>query len=99
MKKKYIIQQIKNLSPWYQTIDLDGEITTDYSKTYGKDVSGEVCWRKIKTLIPESLEGKRILDIGCNAGYYCIQSSIENCNEYDWCWPGKNPVYERDDLI
>src|SRR5690606_23598237 len=30
-------------------------------------------WDKIKTAIPEQLDGWKVLDVGCNAGFYSIE--------------------------
>jgi SAM-dependent methyltransferase len=81
MDKNYIIKKIKELIPWYQAIDFDGVLTQTYSKPNESAKSGEVLWNKIKTFLPETLEGKRVLDLGCNAGYYCIKSLLLNCKE------------------
>ena len=78
MDKNYIIKKIKELVPWYQAIDFNGILTQTYSKPNESAKSGEVLWNKIKTFLPETLEGKRVLDLGCNAGYYCIKSFLLN---------------------
>jgi SAM-dependent methyltransferase len=75
MKKNYIISQIQKLKPWYQSITLDG------LKTTSAKVSGEYFWPQIKKFLSADLEGKRILDLGCNAGYYCMSSAFLNCKE------------------
>ena len=75
MEKSYIISKIQELVPWYQTIDLDGIITTS------KKTSGENVWIKINKLVPEGFKNKRILDLGCNAGFYCMKAALDNCKE------------------
>ena len=67
-------KKIKELEPWYQSFDFDGIKTR---KDSGKQafISGEYVWQQIKTFLPTSLEGVRILDLGCNAGYYAIQAA------------------------
>jgi SAM-dependent methyltransferase len=75
MDKNYIISKVRELKPWYQTITLDG------LKTTHKSLSGEYFWPEIKNFLPDNLEGKRILDLGCNAGYYSIQSALLGCKE------------------
>src|SRR5581483_2642972 len=32
-----------------------------------------VKWRRFSSVIPDSLEGKSVLDIGCNAGFYAME--------------------------
>lgn len=71
MDKKYIESVVKKYRKWYQRMDLDGVITN-----LGFAGGGDFVWEKIKTFLPDSLEGKRILDVGCSAGYYCVQASL-----------------------
>lgn len=62
---------------WYQTIDFDGRLTR------GKKGKGdtEKTWGNIKQLLPKTLKGMRILDLGCNAGMYCVKSSLMGARE------------------
>ena len=76
MNKDYIIQKIKDLVPWYQRINLDGTMTLKKGDNYFYAKAGEHTWNTISKLIPTSLEGMRILDLGCNAGFYSVKSSL-----------------------
>ena len=62
---------------WYQIIDIDG------TPTNGKPGKGDVetTWKNVKTLLPDNLNGKRILDLGCNAGMYCVNSILMGAKE------------------
>lgn len=75
MDQKYIQNFVSKLGPWYQTINFDGIISTR-GGPYKNIVSGEREWKNFSTLIPDSLEGMRILDLGCNAGYFSMMSSL-----------------------
>src|ERR1700730_16992329 len=61
------------LGPWFHNIDLGGVMTApahflgDYPA---------VKWRRFAHTIPVDLEGKTVLDIGCNAGFYSIQMKL-----------------------
>lgn len=55
---------------WYQEINLLGNITVTNA---GSDVK---TFRKIVSLMDHPVSGLRILDIGCNAGLYCIEGAI-----------------------
>ena len=58
--------------PWYQIIDIDGKLTE------GSPGKGDVekTWENVKRLLPKTLKGMRILDLGCNAGIYCVNSIL-----------------------
>jgi len=71
MKKEEIQAKVKELGSWYQTIDFDGVITTD------SKISGVQLWKIIKAqYLPDSMSGMRVLDLGCNAGYFSVQAAI-----------------------
>lgn len=61
---------------WYQTIDF-----TDDIKSRGCAFCGDPAWGNMKKFLPSSFEGKRILDLGCNAGIFCVRSSIMGADE------------------
>ncbi len=68
---------MEDLGEWYQTIDIDGELTPGI---HGRgDV--EKTWDHVKEFLPETLEGIRILDLGCNAGMYCVKSILMGAEE------------------
>ena len=56
---------------WYQTVNFDG-----YKKK-GHGGCGDDVWHKIRSLMPGSLKGLKILDLGSNAGIFCVRSAIE----------------------
>ena len=57
---------------WYQSMDLgDGLLAQGYRD------SGDFIWPRIRALLSKNLKGKRILDIGCNAGVFCIRAAQE----------------------
>jgi len=70
MDRNYIVRKVQELAPWYQTIDFDGVVSNNKNKS-SIDV-----WNKIKTFLPESLEGMRVLDLGSNAGLYSVCAAL-----------------------
>ena len=63
--------EIKELAPWFHNIHLP-----DGSKTAPDHFLGDFPafkWKNIKAAIPEDLSGWKVLDIGCNAGFYSIE--------------------------
>jgi len=75
---------------WYQTIDFgDGVVTK------GCAWCGEPAWSNIRKFLPESLEGKRVLDLGCNAGLFCVRCALLGAKEVVGIdWPGWRPEYD-----
>jgi len=72
-----IRRRIEELAPWYQNIelapdlwtkDLDGERDIFSSR----DIPGPL-WRVIAQDLPD-IRGRRVLDIGCNAGYMSFEA-------------------------
>lgn len=64
-------EEIKALEPWFHNIHLP-----DGNQTAPDHFLGDFPlfkWNKIKEFIPENLTGWRVLDIGCNAGFYSIE--------------------------
>jgi len=68
-------RRIRELSPWYQNVELSAGVTTklvDGEAIHpGEDIPAPL-WREIERRLP-TLEGKRVLDIGCNAGYMSFE--------------------------
>ena len=63
-------QRIRELSPWFHNLDLDGIQTApdhflgDYPRTK---------FQRFASALPAALTGKSVLDIGCNAGFYSFE--------------------------
>ena len=71
MTKEELRLKIEELGPWYQTINFDGIISRK------SKISGIPLWKTIKSkYLPENMDGMRILDLGCNAGFISIQSAM-----------------------
>jgi len=54
---------------WYQTIRFEDDVVA-----HGPAWCGDPAWDHIKQFLPESLDGMRILDLGCNAGIFCVRA-------------------------
>jgi tRNA (mo5U34)-methyltransferase len=57
------------LGPWFHNIDLGG-VTTAPDHFLGDYPA--VKWRRFEHAIPSDLNGKAVLDIGCNGGFYSL---------------------------
>lgn len=70
-------ERARELSPWYQNIELAPGVWTkdlegDRDIFSGEDIPGPL-WRLIRRDLPD-ITGWRVLDIGCNAGYMSFES-------------------------
>jgi len=76
MKNNDLQKKIKSLGNWYQKINIDGIVTTSKGP-YSNVEKSLVVWNKINSLISNDSKELRILDLGCNAGYYSIMAAKE----------------------
>lgn len=77
MTREEILARIRELRPWFQNVPLSADISTkdlnDPTNFFpGHDIP-HALWRAIKDVIPSRLSGKRVLDVGCNAGFYSFK--------------------------
>ncbi|PYP89057.1 MAG: TIGR04290 family methyltransferase [Blastocatellia bacterium AA13] len=68
--REEIEKRVRGLGEWFHNLDLDG-VPTAPNHFLGDYPN--VKWRQFAHAIPESLEGKTVLDIGCNAGFYSME--------------------------
>lgn len=66
-----IQKEIDELAPWFHNLHLPDEKQTAPDHFLGDFPSFK--WKKISQAIPEDLNGWKVLDIGCNAGFYSIE--------------------------
>lgn len=62
---------IKSLEPWFHNIHLPDGKQTAPDHFLGDFPNFK--WQDIKKSIPEDLSGWKVLDVGCNAGFYSIE--------------------------
>src|SRR5882757_8669774 len=65
-----IRSRIDALGPWFHNLDLQG-VPTAPSHFLGDYPA--VKWRNFEEIVPKSLRGRTVLDIGCNAGFYAME--------------------------
>jgi tRNA (mo5U34)-methyltransferase len=63
-------ERIRELGPWFHNLDLRG-VKTAPTHFLGDYPSFK--FRDFADAIPSDLTGKSVLDIGCNAGFYCFE--------------------------
>src|SRR3981081_3175819 len=70
LSREEIRRRVDALGPWFHHLDLKGfspapsHFLGDYP---------QVKWRRFADVIPDNLQGKTVLDIGCNAGFYAME--------------------------
>jgi tRNA (mo5U34)-methyltransferase len=65
-------RQIAALAPWFHNLHLPGGVQTLPQHFLGGDFPS-FKWQQIEPWLPNDLRGWRVLDVGCNAGFYSFQ--------------------------
>ncbi|HEV7275205.1 MAG TPA: TIGR04290 family methyltransferase [Devosiaceae bacterium] len=63
-------RRIEELGPWFHNLDIDG-VSTAPDHFLGDYPAFK--WAGFKDAVPADLEGRSVLDIGCNAGFYSLE--------------------------
>ncbi len=75
MTRDEIQAELKRLAPWFHRIDLGDGLYTKTESVMGEPVDHpRAPWQTIQKLLPASLDGKSLLDVGCNAGFYAFEA-------------------------
>ncbi|WP_375382741.1 TIGR04290 family methyltransferase [uncultured Sphingomonas sp.] len=64
-------ERVDALAPWFHNIDLGGGLRTAPDHFLGDYPAFK--YARFADAIPTDLTGKSVLDIGCNAGFYCVE--------------------------
>ena len=67
-----IAEQIRALGPWFHNLHLPDGSQTQQDHFLGGDFPS-FKWKEIRRALPKRLEGWRVLDVGCNAGFYSFE--------------------------
>ncbi|HKD67146.1 MAG TPA: DUF1698 domain-containing protein [Candidatus Binataceae bacterium] len=69
----------RRLEPWFHQIDLGHGILTKTRPVGNEPIDHPArTWQIIKPCLPEDLQGRSVLDVGCNAGFYAIEAKRRN---------------------
>ncbi len=69
-----ILERVEYLKPWFHTIDLGNGMVIERDPEYGPERDyPEVLWRKVQRVLPQNLDGLRVLDVGCNGGFFSVE--------------------------
>src|SRR5918997_2813322 len=75
MKREEILSELERLRPWFHRIDLGGGLFTKTESVMGEPVDHPAGpWQTIQRCLPETLAGRTVLDVGCNAGFYAFEA-------------------------
>ncbi len=75
MIREELLQFVGSRS-WYQTIKFEDDVVST-----GCEWCGDPAWSNIIKFLPSSLKDMRILDLGCNAGLFCVKSALMGAKE------------------
>ncbi|WP_332813235.1 TIGR04290 family methyltransferase [Ramlibacter sp.] len=67
-----IRRQAQALGPWFHNLHLPGGVQTVPDHFLGGDFPG-FKWQQVAPHVPADLSGWRVLDVGCNAGFYSFE--------------------------
>ena len=65
-------RQVEALGPWFHNLHLPGGVQTVPDHFIGGDFP-TFKWQQIQSFVPQDLSGWRVLDVGCNAGFYSFE--------------------------
>lgn len=74
-KRAEIRQRIEELGPWFHNLDIGG-VKTAPEHFLGDYPASK--WERYSDLIPRDLDGRSVLDIGCNAGFFAVEMKRRN---------------------
>src|ERR687890_350007 len=67
-----LVETIAELGPWFHNLHLPDGTQTMPDHFIGGDFPS-FKWREIAPFVPRRLAGWRVLDVGCNAGFYTFE--------------------------
>jgi tRNA (mo5U34)-methyltransferase len=75
MTPEDISTELQKLEPWFHRIDLGQGVFTKARSATGEPVEHPLpTWERVKVCLPADFSGKTVLDVGCNAGFYAIET-------------------------
>jgi len=69
--REEIQERINAFNFWYHRIYLGKGVYTLDRPAYHEGV-----WNRLNEILPEDFGGASVLDVGCNAGYFCLQAKL-----------------------
>ena len=73
------ISELDDDPGWYQNIDLKNGLQTKTRCVWGEKIDHpRERWEAVASAFPQSFEGKTVLDVGCNAGFFSFVAAERN---------------------
>ena len=100
MDKQALIEKINSFERWHYQFELNGVLTpiADPNRVNRHMQRRAYFFEPLLELFGGSLKGKRVLDIGCNAGFWSLQAIEAGC-EYVLGVDGRNMHVEQAQLV
>jgi tRNA (mo5U34)-methyltransferase len=82
MQDEEIKQKIASFPRWHYQFDLRGNLTPIFKESHVKRHAQrkKLFFDPLVELFGGSLEGKRVLDLGCNAGFWALSAAQAGCD-------------------
>jgi len=75
MRREKLQERIEALKPWFHTIDLGQGRRVERDPVHGGDPAHpQPLWAAVRPMLPLRLDGMRVLDVGCNAGFFSVEA-------------------------
>jgi SAM-dependent methyltransferase len=84
-----LLKKLQDLAPWHHNVNLKDDLWTvagnsqDYINPDAKNISvvnAEHLQKYLLRFYPNGLQGKSLLDVGCNGGGYCVMANRLDAN-------------------
>lgn len=75
MTREELLAGIERLRPWFHQIDLGHGVSTKVEPAADEPLDHpRETWEHVRRVLPERLDGRSVLDVGCNAGFYAVEA-------------------------
>jgi tRNA (mo5U34)-methyltransferase len=81
LSRAEIRAKVEALGPWFHNLTLNG-VPTAPSHFLGDYPA--IKWQRFASAITSDLQGKSVLDIGCNAGFYSMEMKRRSMTSAPW---------------
>ena len=75
-QKEILISRIKEMGPWFHNIEIAKDVYTNPNSDYPLNR-----WKVLEQHLPERLDGKVCLDIGCSSGFFSMKLRERNAEQ------------------